>query len=86
MKEAIMSRELVTEHELLSHVVRAFNANPVTAGWIPTGLHEHEEDAEGCNWNISHMHRDRSDADVRDVAMVEGAEIINGLRARYNLL
>ena len=80
-----MPRELKTEQELLGIVVQALDANPNTAGWIPTGLHEHAEDSEGCNWNISHLHRDRRDADVRDIAMSAAAEISNELRKQYNL-
>jgi hypothetical protein len=80
-----MDRELKTEQELIGLVVAALNGNPDTAGWIPTGLHEEVEDEEGCNWNISHLHRDRKDADVRDVALTAAARIINDLRSRYNL-
>ena len=80
-----MSRELKTEQELLELVVKALNANPDTAGWIPTGFHETVEDEEGCNWDISHLHRDRKDADRREVANSKAAAIINELRGRYNL-
>ncbi|MGF6568823.1 hypothetical protein SAMN05443245_2253 [Paraburkholderia fungorum] len=80
-----MSRELKTEQELLELVVKALDANPATAGWIPTGFHETVEDETGCNWDISHLHRDRKDADKRDVANTAAAGVINGLRARYNL-
>ncbi|MEA3128402.1 MAG: hypothetical protein QOF46_197, partial [Paraburkholderia sp.] len=34
---------------------------------------------------ITHLHRDRKDADVRDVANSEAAGIINDLRRHYNL-
>ncbi|MFM0500489.1 hypothetical protein [Paraburkholderia caffeinilytica] len=80
-----MSRELKTEQELLGLVVKALDANPVTAGWIPTGFHETVEDEDGCNWDITHLHRDRKDAEVREVATSEAAGIINDLRRRYNL-
>jgi hypothetical protein len=83
--EACMSRELKTERELLELVVNALDANPATAGWIPTGFHETVEDEGGCNWDITHLHRDRKDADVRDVASSAAAAIINELRGRYNL-
>jgi len=83
--ETDMSRELKTEQELLGLVVRALNADPATAGWIPTGFHETVEDEEGCNWDITHLHRDRKDADVREVASSAAARIINELRGRYNL-
>ncbi|WP_175149364.1 hypothetical protein [Paraburkholderia ultramafica] len=83
--EAGMSRELKTERELLELVVKALDANPATAGWIPTGFHETVEDEDGCNWDITHLHRDRKDADVRDVASSAAAAIINELRGRYNL-
>jgi hypothetical protein len=84
-RETDMSRELKTEQELLGLVVQALDANPATAGWIPTGFHETVEDEDGCNWDITHLHRDRKDAEVRDVAASEAAGIINGLRSRYNL-
>ncbi|WP_345810917.1 hypothetical protein AAGS40_08895 [Paraburkholderia sp. PREW-6R] len=80
-----MSRELRNEQELLTIVVKALDANPSTAGWIPTGLHETVDDESGCNWDISHLHRDRKDADVRERATSDAAGIINGLRSRYNL-
>ncbi|CAD6536581.1 hypothetical protein [Paraburkholderia metrosideri] len=80
-----MSRELKTEQELLELVVKALDANPDTAGWIPTGFHETVEDEAGCNWDISHLHRDRKDADRREVANSKAAAIINELRGRYNL-
>ena len=80
-----MSRELKTERELLELVVQALDANPATAGWIPTGFHETVEDEDGCNWDISHLHRDRKDADVREAASKAAAGIINDLRGRYNL-
>jgi hypothetical protein len=83
--ETDMQRELKTEKELLGIVVKAFDATPETAGWIPTGLYEHPEDADGCNWDITHMHRDRKDADVREIATSAAADIIKDLRARYNL-
>jgi hypothetical protein len=83
--ETGMSRELKTEQELLALVVKALDANPATAGWIPTGFHETVEDESGCNWDISHLHRDRKDADVRDAANSAAAGIINELRGRYNL-
>lgn len=81
-----MPRELKSEQELLALVVKALDADPATAGWIPTGFHETEEDEAGCNWDISHLHRDRRDADAREVASKAAADIINGLRERYNLL
>jgi hypothetical protein len=84
-RETGMSRELKTEQELLELVVKALDANPATAGWIPTGFHETVDDETGCNWDISHLHRDRKDADQRDVASSAAAGIINELRARYNL-
>jgi hypothetical protein len=84
-KEAGMSRELKSERELLELVVKALDANPDTAGWIPTGFHETVEDETGCNWDISHLHRDRKDEDKADVASSAAAVIINGLRERYNL-
>lgn len=80
-----MARELKTEQELLALVVEALDANPATAGWIPTGFHETVEDESGCNWNISHLHRDRKDADVAGIANSAAAGIINDLRGRYNL-
>lgn len=80
-----MDREFKTERELMTLVVAALNANPDTAGWIPTGLHEELEDKDGCNWNITHLHRDRKDADLRDAALASAARIINDLRGRYNL-
>ncbi|WP_144146169.1 hypothetical protein [Paraburkholderia sp. BCC1884] len=80
-----MSRELKTEQELLELVVKALDANPATAGWIPTGFHETADDEDGCNWDINHLHRDRKDADARDAASGIAAGIINGLRGRYNL-
>ena len=83
--ETGMSRELKTEQELLELVVKALDANPATAGWIPTGFHETVDDEDGCNWDITHLHRDRKDADVRDAANSEAAHIINELRSRYNL-
>jgi hypothetical protein len=83
--ETVMERELKTEKELIGLVVAALDANPDTAGWIPTGLHEEVDDEDGCNWNITHLHRDRKDADVRDVALAAAAGIINDLRSRYNL-
>ena len=83
--ETRMSRELKTEQELLELVVKALDANPSTAGWIPTGFHETVEDEGGCNWDISHLHRDRKDADKRDAANSAAAAIINELRGRYNL-
>jgi hypothetical protein len=84
-RETGMSRELKTEQELLELVVKALDANPDTAGWIPTGFHETVEDEAGCNWDISHLHRDRKDADRREVANSKAAAIINELRGRYNL-
>ncbi|RAS39133.1 hypothetical protein BX591_101469 [Paraburkholderia bryophila] len=81
-----MPRELKSEQELLALVVKALDADPATAGWIPTGFHETVEDDAGCNWDISHLHRDRRDADARGVASKAAADIINGLRGRYNLL
>jgi hypothetical protein len=84
-REAHMSRELKTEQELLALVVKALDANPATAGWIPTGFHETVDDEDGCNWDITHLHRDRKDADVREVATSQAAGIINDLRHRYNL-
>ncbi|MEZ0602302.1 hypothetical protein ACAX43_09165 [Paraburkholderia sp. IW21] len=83
--ETDMPRELKTEQELLGLVVKALDANPATAGWIPTGFHETVEDEDGCNWDITHLHRDRKDADVREVASSEAAGIINDLRRHYNL-
>lgn len=83
--ETVMERELKTEKELIGLVVAALDANPDTAGWIPTGLHEEVDDEDGCNWNITHLHRDRKDADVRQVALAAAAGIINDLRSRYNL-
>jgi hypothetical protein len=83
--ETDMSRELKTERELLELVVKALDANPETAGWIPTGFHETVEDEEGCNWDVTHLHRDRKDADVREVAVSAAARIINDLRSCYNL-
>lgn len=80
-----MDRALKTEKELIGLVVAGLNANPDTAGWIPTGLHEEVEDEDGCNWNITHLHRDRKDAEVRDAALAAAAGIINDLRSRYNL-
>ena len=80
-----MSREFKTEQELLELVVKALNADPATAGWIPTGFHETVEDEDGCNWDITHLHRDRKDADLRDAASSAAAKIINGVRERYNL-
>ncbi|HZZ12154.1 MAG TPA: hypothetical protein VFE79_15820 [Paraburkholderia sp.] len=80
-----MKRELRSEQELLGLVVEALDANPATAGWIPTGFHETVEDELGCNWDITHLHRDRKDADARDVATRAAAGAINGLRSRYNL-
>jgi hypothetical protein len=85
LEETVMDREFKTQQELIALVVAALNANPETAGWIPTGLREEVEDEEGCNWNISHLHRDRKDADVRDAALAAAAPIINDLRRRYNL-
>ncbi|MFL9883034.1 hypothetical protein PQR68_10840 [Paraburkholderia agricolaris] len=84
-RETDMSRELKTEQELLELVVKALDANPATAGWIPTGLHETVDDEDGCNWDITHLHRDRKDAELRDMAASQAAGIINGLRSRYNL-
>jgi hypothetical protein len=84
-KEARMSRQLKTEQELLALVVKALDANPATAGWIPTGFHEMVEDESGCNWDINHLHRDRKDADAREAASKTAAGIINELRERYNL-
>jgi hypothetical protein len=84
-RETGMSRELKTEQELLELVVTALDANPATAGWIPTGFHETVDDETGCNWDISHLHRDRKDADRRDVASSAAARIINELRGRFNL-
>lgn len=83
--ETDMSRELKTEQELLGLVVKALDANPATAGWIPTGFHETVEDEQGCNWDITHLHRDRKDADVRDAAAAQAAGIINEVRSHYNL-
>jgi hypothetical protein len=83
--EADMSRELKTEQELLGLVVKALDADPATAGWIPTGFYETVEDEQGCNWDITHLHRDRKDSDVREVASSAAARIINELRGRYNL-
>ena len=80
-----MSRELKTEQELLALVVKALDANPATAGWIPTGFHETVDDESGCNWDISHLHRDRKDADAREEASRAAAGVINELRGRYNL-
>ena len=80
-----MDRERRTEKELIGLVVAALNANPDTAGWIPTGLHEEVEDEDGCNWNITHLHRDRKDTDMRNAALAAAATIINDLRSRYNL-
>ncbi|MFM0550647.1 hypothetical protein P0D69_06660 [Paraburkholderia sediminicola] len=84
-RETGMSRELKTEQELLALVVKALDANPSTAGWIPTGFHETVDDESGCNWDISHLHRDRKDADVAEIANSAAAGIINELRGRYNL-
>ena len=83
--ETDMSRELKTEQELLGLVVKALNANPATAGWIPTGFHETVDDEQGCNWDITHLHRDRKDADLRDTAAAQAAGIINEVRSHYNL-
>jgi hypothetical protein len=80
--ETGMSRELKTEQELLELVVKALDANPATAGWIPTGFHETVDDEDGCNWDITHLHRDRKDADVRDAANSAAAAIINELGRR----
>ncbi|ORC48981.1 hypothetical protein B2G74_12935 [Burkholderia sp. A27] len=84
-QETGMSRELKTEQELLALVVKALDANPATAGWIPTGFHETVEDETGCNWDITHLHRDRKDAELRDAAANQAAALINDLRGRYNL-
>jgi hypothetical protein len=84
-RETGMSRELKTEQELLELVVKALDEDPATAGWIPTGFHETVEDEDGCNWDITHLHRDRRDSDLREAASSAAAPIINRLRERYNL-
>jgi hypothetical protein len=83
--ETDMSRELKTEQELLDIVTKALDANADTTGWIPTGIQEHAEDSEGCNWNINYLHGDSKDADVKEIVMPAAEEIINELRRHYNL-
>ena len=80
-----MSRQLKTEQELLDIVTKALDVNSDTTGWIPTGIQEHAEDSEGCNWNINYLHGDSKDADVKEIVMPAAEEIINELRIHYNL-
>ena len=80
-----MSRELKTEQELLGLVVKALDANPATAGWIPTGFHETVEDetaATGTSAICIATVRTPTWARLR-AAPPPG--IINELRGRYNL-
>jgi hypothetical protein len=83
--ESDVPRELKTEQELLEIVSKALDANTDTTGWSPTGIQEHAEDSEGCNWNINYLHGDSKDADVKEIVMSAAEEIINGLRKQYNL-
>jgi hypothetical protein len=83
--EADMPRELKTEQELIEIVTNALGANADTTGWGPTGIQEHAEDSEGCNWNINYLRGDNKDADVKEIVMPAAAEIINELREQYNL-
>jgi hypothetical protein len=83
--ESDMPRELKTEQELLEIVSKALDANTHTTGWSPTGIQEHAEDSEGCNWNINYLHGDSKDADVKEIVMSAAEEIIDGLRKQYNL-
>lgn len=80
-----MPRELKTEQELLEIVTKALGANPDTTGWAPTGIQEHAEDTEGCNWNINYLHGDSKNADVKEIVMPAAAKIINELRKQYTL-
>jgi hypothetical protein len=83
--EVAMPRELKTEQELLEIVTNALGANADTTGWGPTGIQEHAEDAEGCNWNINYLHGDSKNAVVKEIVMPAAAEIINKLRKQYAL-
>jgi hypothetical protein len=83
--ETKMPRELKTEQELVEIVTKALEANADTTGWSPTGIQEHAEDSEGCNWNINYLHGDSKDADVKEIVMPAAAEIINELHKEYNL-
>ena len=80
-----MPRELKTDQELLEIVTKALEANADTTGWCPTGIQEHAEDSEGCNWNINYLQGDSKDADVKDIVMPAAEAIINELRKQYNL-
>ena len=80
-----MSRELKTEQALLEIVTKALEANADTTGWIPTGIQEHAEDSEGCNWNINYLRGDSTDADVKEIVMSAAEGIINELRNQYSL-
>jgi hypothetical protein len=83
--ESDMLHELKTAQELLEIVSNALDANADTAGWSPTGIQEHAEDSEGCNWNINYLHGDSQDADVKEIVMAAAEGIINGIRKQYNL-
>lgn len=84
--ETDMPREARTEQELLALVTAALEANPDTTGWSPTAIQEHEEDSEGCNWDIHYLRGNSEAAEVKDVVMPVAARIINTLRSRYSLL
>ncbi|WP_115108622.1 hypothetical protein [Paraburkholderia lacunae] len=80
-----MPRELKTEHELIEIATKALEANADTIGWSPTGIEEHAEDSEGCNWNINELYGDSKDPDAKEIVMSAAEEIINELRKQYNL-
>jgi hypothetical protein len=69
----------------LTAATKALDANADTTGWSPTGIQEHVEDPEGCNWNINYLHGDGKDADVKEIVMPAAEAIINELRKQYNL-
>lgn len=69
----------------LTAATKALDANADTTGWSPTGIQEHAEESEGCNWNINYLRVDSKDADLKEIVMPAAEGIINELRKQYNL-
>ncbi|MFL9868451.1 hypothetical protein PQR67_30110 [Paraburkholderia fungorum] len=74
----------ISRIRLLTAATKALEANADTTGWSPTGIHEHAEDPEGCNWSINYLRGDSKDADVKEIVMPAAEAIINELRKQYN--
>jgi hypothetical protein len=80
-----MQRTLITEGDLLALVQAALAANPDSTGCVPSGLHEHEHDERGCNWDISYLTYGPECVEVKSKAANAASRIVNDLRTRYNL-